>query len=498
MNLNRAFKVVLVLFLAGILSQSSVAGKRGANWKQSNFQTQQQQIHNAKRKEQANKNFDFKPGHVFRCSTPAQAATLVLMASVAYWCLMPETVPASAPESGPKDLVKRSSRALAEPFGVAELQEVPCLVQGALPQRPMSELASAFVHPGLYSAKNGALNRGQEQLVNDCVKLGFMKNSDAGYPQCFPDQNYKRVWEFDESQEECGLYDRDFSDLVWQYLEEEVLQEKNPLAAMFEAKNSKYFVNRIQQINAFFNGQFDGLAQFVKPEEGNIIVRKNIHFPGIAEVDKWEGYINEHQTESIASFRELTKIAANISKELKKLFPDLRGQDLSHLEALPSKTRFSAAVSTIIARGLSDKFAVLHQNFDIIPARSSSEYIKILGRLRKETFTMAKGDAIAAAAYFHTEFVKLHPFHDGNGRVARTMMNLILMSSGIDAVFFPSNREYMEATNASIAEKSSVAFESFLRKIIIVQKNNEEQLNSMAKKLEKCKADCQHLVDELL
>ena len=40
------------------------------------------------------------------------------------------------------------------------------------------------------------------------------------------------------------------------------------------------------------------------------------------------------------------------------------------------------------------------------------------------------GHPIERAARLHTDFVKVHPFVDGNGRTARLLMNLDLMSSG--------------------------------------------------------------------
>ena len=42
-----------------------------------------------------------------------------------------------------------------------------------------------------------------------------------------------------------------------------------------------------------------------------------------------------------------------------------------------------------------------------------------------------KRDAIIVAALAHYNFVRIHPFGDGNGRGARILMNLILMKSGM-------------------------------------------------------------------
>jgi Fic family protein len=43
-------------------------------------------------------------------------------------------------------------------------------------------------------------------------------------------------------------------------------------------------------------------------------------------------------------------------------------------------------------------------------------------------YATTKGLLVAAAA--HTWFVTIHPFIDGNGRVARLLLNLILMRYG--------------------------------------------------------------------
>lgn len=54
---------------------------------------------------------------------------------------------------------------------------------------------------------------------------------------------------------------------------------------------------------------------------------------------------------------------------------------------------------------------------------------------------------VERAARLHADFVKIHPFIDGNGRTARLLMNLELMKSGFPAVVLPiENRlEYYEA-----------------------------------------------------
>ncbi|MBM3191413.1 MAG: Fic family protein [Chlamydiae bacterium] len=56
-----------------------------------------------------------------------------------------------------------------------------------------------------------------------------------------------------------------------------------------------------------------------------------------------------------------------------------------------------------------------------------------------------------AAALVHKEFVIIHPFVDGNGRVARLIMNLFLLQEGFNiAIIPPSIRaEYIAALEKS-------------------------------------------------
>lgn len=46
---------------------------------------------------------------------------------------------------------------------------------------------------------------------------------------------------------------------------------------------------------------------------------------------------------------------------------------------------------------------------------------------------------IQLAAWTHLEFVNIHPYQDGNGRISRLMMNYVLMSNGWPPVSIPLN-----------------------------------------------------------
>jgi len=51
-----------------------------------------------------------------------------------------------------------------------------------------------------------------------------------------------------------------------------------------------------------------------------------------------------------------------------------------------------------------------------------------------EVIENAKVHSVVAAALFHHKFVAIHPFDDGNGRLSRILMNLVLMQKGYPPV----------------------------------------------------------------
>lgn len=62
----------------------------------------------------------------------------------------------------------------------------------------------------------------------------------------------------------------------------------------------------------------------------------------------------------------------------------------------------------------------------------------------------SEGDAIEFAAWTHAEFVRIHPFVDGNGRTSRMLMNYQLMRNGFLPVSIAkeSRLEYFDALEA--------------------------------------------------
>lgn len=78
---------------------------------------------------------------------------------------------------------------------------------------------------------------------------------------------------------------------------------------------------------------------------------------------------------------------------------------------------------------------------------------------------------IQAAALAHKEFVFIHPFVDGNGRVARLLMNLILLQEGYEIAIIPPiiRNEYIQALEKAHSDDSA-----FLMLIARMEKETQQ------------------------
>jgi Fic family protein len=68
--------------------------------------------------------------------------------------------------------------------------------------------------------------------------------------------------------------------------------------------------------------------------------------------------------------------------------------------------------------------------------------------------------AVEKAAIFHYRFVAIHPFDDGNGRMARLLMNLILMKNGYPPCIIQNvhRRKYLETLEIVDTKKDYAPF----------------------------------------
>jgi len=87
------------------------------------------------------------------------------------------------------------------------------------------------------------------------------------------------------------------------------------------------------------------------------------------------------------------------------------------------------------------------------------EYIKNIEKLKLKT--------IKKAAFIHHEFVKIHPFIDGNGRVARLLTNFYLMKNGYTPIIIQKDdrgKYYRSLNKADIGDLSD--FASFIARSV--------------------------------
>ena len=98
------------------------------------------------------------------------------------------------------------------------------------------------------------------------------------------------------------------------------------------------------------------------------------------------------------------------------------------------------------------------------------DYLKVYDRMGKFFYDIEnyEGSVIELAAYTHLQIAKVHPFLDGNGRMARLMMNYQLISHGYLPVSVPvkHRNEYFEALEEFKVNKNATPFIEMLETLL--------------------------------
>ena len=102
------------------------------------------------------------------------------------------------------------------------------------------------------------------------------------------------------------------------------------------------------------------------------------------------------------------------------------------------------------------------------PPQSFEVQSKMQEFIKKYNENITKLHPIELASFVHIEFVKIHPFLDGNGRTSRLLMNLELIKAGFPPVVIEleDRLEYYKALEIAHTENDYKPFLELMKKVV--------------------------------
>lgn len=140
-----------------------------------------------------------------------------------------------------------------------------------------------------------------------------------------------------------------------------------------------------------------------------------------------------------------------------RVFPEfagrLRGPAPAHIPQNVTFGRFRGVVYAEVLDACGDLFVRIDQ---------------LIGQLDRSrgvwSYHDLQSNTLRAAAYVHCELVRIHPFVNGNGRIARMAINYFAHRYGLPVIGFDqANDEYFDATGAWLEQRTIDPFTDFLR-----------------------------------
>jgi hypothetical protein len=492
--MRRIFNIFLMFFLT--LNFATGANAGGKKWRSgNNYQTIEQQRRYARmtKKDPYSKLFQVTPTALdFTDSTHLFIGLLLFSSLIEFG-------------NTPKIALRANAKHWSYPFTVENGEkaiipndfQLPAFGQQQDQGVGFSKYFLAHVHPGLYNKPTKRLSN--DELIEKCYNENLIRMDFDGQAKCFHSQEMIGALEFDQSFVESGPDDRLFSDKAYEWLQEEFFPKYNQDTSVlfyekFFTNDPRAFQNNIKKLNAIFQEGSSGyFGKEFRDSRGALYILNNNKFPEMRKITTWKKYIIKRAPHLLDSYYAIEDIANDLARHLAEI--PAFAQFASKAASQPFDVRMTAAVTYIALSKTFEKYLVLTENFSLVPSYTNKEFYELFTELRKDTLKLFESDPIKAAAYFHFKYVIIHPHEDANGRTARAIMNVILMSVGIDPVFFPSNNQYQDACLRSIKANSEVPFEDFLKNLIYVQQKEKKFFLEFNKKLDACEKDCQAILD---
>ncbi|MCV2232369.1 Fic family protein [Paracholeplasma manati] len=108
------------------------------------------------------------------------------------------------------------------------------------------------------------------------------------------------------------------------------------------------------------------------------------------------------------------------------------------------------------------------------------DHVKVYDRMKKFFMNLEEfeGDAIERACYVHLSISKIHPFVDGNGRLARLLMNFVLMQNDYLPISISHDQiqAYFHALDTFKEQKDMTPMMELVNGLLIKRYNEVNQL----------------------
>lgn len=125
--------------------------------------------------------------------------------------------------------------------------------------------------------------------------------------------------------------------------------------------------------------------------------------------------------------------------------------------------RFNSSIDDLMSKGnFSDEQLNLLKRVAIIPPNPTKlrDQLKVFTRKLGERLGSVlerREDAISVGAWAYMQILRMHPFMDGNTRVARVMLNTILQIGGYQAIGFPDKERFYASLSSPQEFRKHVA-----------------------------------------